>query len=97
MAVIVTFNVPGVGPELYEACVERLTGGQGFTSPADLPVPGLLSHATGPVDGGWRVTDVWESVEAFEEFGKLLGPIITDLGYGDLRPEVTPAHKVVTR
>lgn len=97
MAIIVTFFVPGIGPELYDSCIERLTDGKGFTSVGDLPVPGLLSHATGPADGGWRVTDVWESAEAFEAFGKVLGPILADLGYGDLQPEVGPAYNVVIR
>ncbi|MEV5240161.1 hypothetical protein AB0K89_13780 [Streptomyces cinnamoneus] len=47
MAIIATFFVPGVGAELYDSCIERLTAGQGFTNVADLPVPGLLSHASG--------------------------------------------------
>ncbi|GGU42971.1 hypothetical protein [Streptomyces violascens] len=97
MAIIVTFFVPGIGPELYDSCVERLTDGKGFTSVTDLPVVGLLSHAAGPVDGGWRITDVWESAESFEAFGKVLGPIIADLGYGDLQPEIGPAYNVVVR
>ncbi|MEU4206139.1 hypothetical protein [Streptomyces sp. NPDC045470] len=97
MAVIATFFVPGTGSELYDSYIERLTDGKGFTNVADLPVPGLLSHAAGPADGGWRITDVWESAEAYEAFAKVLGPILADLGYGDLQPEVGPAHNVVTR
>ncbi|MFV8132739.1 hypothetical protein [Streptomyces syringium] len=95
MAIIVTFNAPGAAQDLYDTCIERLTDGHGFTSTDDLPVPGLLAHASGPVEGGWRVIDVWESPEAFETFATVLGPIMADLGYGDLRPEVTPAHNVV--
>ncbi len=97
MAIIVTFHAEGVGPELYDACIDRISEGRGFTSFADLPAPGLLAHVSGPVDGGWRVTDVWESLEAFEAFAKILGPVIADLGYGHLQPEITPAHNVVTR
>ena|SRR5947209_7765402 len=29
---------------------------------------GGISHAAGPIEGGWRVIDVWESEEAFESF-----------------------------
>ncbi|MEV4432914.1 hypothetical protein [Streptomyces sp. NPDC049555] len=95
MAIIVTFHAEGAGQELYDACIERLIGGP-FTSLSDMPVGGLLAHVAGPVDGGWRVTDVWESAEALEAFGKILAPVLAELGYGHLRPEITPAHNVVT-
>ena len=29
---------------------------------------GLIVHTSGPVDGGWRIVDVWESREDFERF-----------------------------
>ncbi|MCC2280195.1 MULTISPECIES: hypothetical protein [Streptomyces] len=99
MAIIVTFDMEdtAAAQELYDTCIDRLTEGRGFASPADLPVPGLLAHIAGPVGGRWRVTDVWESPESFEAFGKILGPIIADLGYEGLRPDVSPAHRVVLR
>lgn len=99
MAVIVTFDLPGAGRELYDAVIERVTDGQGFTRFADLPNPntGLVSHAAGPVDGGFRVTEVWESVEALESHAKLFGPILADLGHADVRPTIIPAHNVVVR
>ncbi|WP_405651652.1 hypothetical protein [Streptomyces sp. RK9] len=97
MAIIVTIDIPGVGQELYDACVSRLTDGGEFTSVADIPAPGLIAHAAGPVDGGWRVVDVWESEEAFESFGKILQPILADLGHADGEPQIIPAYNVVTR
>ncbi|MFF4223231.1 hypothetical protein ACX9I7_29695 [Streptomyces sp. L500] len=98
MAIVVTFQVEGTaGQKLYDDCITRITNGRGFTSPADLPVPGLLAHIAGPVDGGWRVVDVWESSEALEAFAKHLGPILAELGYADLHPDVTPAYNVVLR
>ncbi|MEV5879950.1 hypothetical protein AB0L75_38220 [Streptomyces sp. NPDC052101] len=99
MAVIVTFDLENTSAaqELYDTCIERITEGRGFTSPADLPVPGLLTHIAGPVGGCWRVTDVWESSESFEAFAKILGPVLANLGHGDLQPDVSPAHNVVLR
>ncbi|MEU9864185.1 hypothetical protein AB0D99_25250 [Streptomyces sp. NPDC047971] len=97
MAVIVTFDLPGAGQDLYDTVIARVTDGQGFTRFADLPNTGLLSHAAGPVDGGFRVTEVWESVEALEHHAKLFGPILADLGHADLRPTIIPAHNVVVR
>lgn len=97
MAIIVTIDMPGVGQDLYDACISRLTDGGEFTSLADIPAPGLIAHAAGPIDGGWRVVDVWESDEALESFGKVLGPILADLGAGDGgEPVIIPAHNVVT-
>ncbi|MFI8933257.1 hypothetical protein ACIG3E_37020 [Streptomyces sp. NPDC053474] len=96
MAIIVTFEIPGVGQELYDAVIDRLTDGGEFTSLADIPAPGLISHVAGPVDGGWRVVDVWESEEALENFSKILQPILADLGHADGEPQIIPAHNVVT-
>ena len=32
------------------------------------PPKGLLLHSGGPIPGGWRVFDIWESKELFEQF-----------------------------
>ncbi|MCQ8771734.1 antibiotic biosynthesis monooxygenase family protein [Streptomyces telluris] len=96
MAVIVTFDVPDGGQDLYEAVIGRVTNGQGFTRLADIPAAGLIAHLAGPLEGGgWRVTDVWESTEALEAWAKTLGPVLADLGHADLQPSITPAHNVV--
>ncbi|SED16828.1 hypothetical protein [Streptomyces sp. TLI_105] len=97
MAVIVTFDLPGAGPELYDTVIARVTEGRGFTRFADVGNPGLVSHAAGPVEGGFRVTEVWESEEALETHAKTFGPILADLGHADLRPTIIPAHNVVVR
>ncbi|MCF3106723.1 hypothetical protein IPZ58_34920 [Streptomyces roseoverticillatus] len=96
MAIVVTFDVPDGGHDLYEAVIARVTDGKGFTRLADIPSPGLIAHIAGPREGGgWRVTDVWESPEALEEWAKTLGPVLADLGFADLQPSITPAHNVV--
>jgi hypothetical protein len=55
------FEVPGGTTEMYDAAM------------LDLDVegnrpPGLLSHTAGPMEGGWRVIDVWENDESFQTF-----------------------------
>ncbi|MDX2560285.1 hypothetical protein ACIO8G_32435 [Streptomyces sp. NPDC087219] len=97
MAIIVTFDLPGAGQDLYDAVIDRVTDGRGFTQFADLPNTGLVSHAAGPVEGGFRVTEVWESAEALETHAKTFGPILADLGHADLQPTIIPAHNVVVR
>ena len=32
------------------------------------PPPGLIVHAAGPTDEGFRIIDIWESEEAWEQF-----------------------------
>ncbi|MFB9608419.1 hypothetical protein ACFFTQ_36270 [Streptomyces roseofulvus] len=95
MAIIVTFDFPGAGPDLYDTVIHRVTAGQGFTRFEDVSNPGLISHVGGPVDGGFRVTEVWESPEALESHAKTFAPILADLGYADAQPTITPAHNVV--
>ena len=64
-------------------------------SPSDWPVEGLLVHAMGQANGGFRVVDVWESEEAFNRFGETLQPALEDLGT-DVSMEMYPAHAFVS-
>jgi hypothetical protein len=65
MAVGVFLEFPGVTWEQYEQLVQDL----GLSGPPE----GVLIHVCGPTsDGGWRMVDVWESQEAFEQFANEL-------------------------
>lgn len=47
----------------------------------DDPPEGLIFHPAGPIEGGWRVLDFWESREAFDRFaGGRLRSTIGELG-----------------
>jgi hypothetical protein len=70
------------------------------TSPlVDPAPPGLILHAAGPTDEGFRIIDVWESEDAWRRFQtERVAPAIAALG-GPARPEPTfrelqPAHLV---
>jgi hypothetical protein len=94
VAVVAVFE--GVTREQYDQAVRRLTGGkERLESPADWPVDGLLSHAAGEGENGFRVVDVWESEQAFARFGETLIPILQELGVQG-QPEVYPAHTFVS-
>ena len=60
------------------------------------PPEGLILHASGPVDGGWAMLDVWESHEAFERFAESRAlpagaiPEIPDIEEFSLRDVVRP-------
>ena len=96
MPVVVVMQVPSFTAERYEEVVRRLTDGKSrLESPADWPVEGLLSHAAGEGESGFRVVDVWESEEAFARFGETLMPIMESIGV-EGEPEVYPAHTFVS-
>jgi hypothetical protein len=43
------------------------------------------------------VVDVWESKEAFDEFGKTLMPIIAKQDVPMVQPQILPAHYVLVK
>ena len=58
MAVLMTAHIPDATQEMIDGMspvLQKLPSQQGF-----------VVHANGPVDGGWRVTEVWDSQADFE-------------------------------
>ncbi len=96
MAVVIVHQGPTLTQEKYEEVVRRFTGDRGrMESPSDWPVDGLLVHAAGQGEQGFRVVDVWESEEASQRFGDVLMPILQEIGVTD-QPEIYPAHAFVS-
>ena len=96
MPVVLVHQGPSVTQESYDETVRRLTGGKGrLESPSDWPVEGLLVHAAGQSDQGFRVFDVWESEEACNRFGEVLMPILQEVGIDD-PPQIYPTHAFVS-
>lgn len=75
MANVYIFKLPKGGKEQYDAVVENLEReGLGYPS-------GRLYHFAGPMNnGGWQVTDIWESKESFETFQKQIMGVLDKLG-----------------
>jgi hypothetical protein len=74
MTLGIYFAHEGFTPEKYDEAIKRLdAAGQG--SPK-----GRSSHFALESDGAIQVFDVWESQEDFDAFGKILVPILADLG-----------------
>jgi hypothetical protein len=60
MAVVQIKELRGMTRELYEHVTHELN--------LSGPPPGSLLHASGPMEGGWRIIEVWESEEAANAF-----------------------------
>jgi hypothetical protein len=95
VAVVLVHQGPGLTREKYDEIVRRVSGGKDrVESPDDWPVEGLLVHAAGEGEGGFRVVDVWESEEAAQRFGEKLTPILEEVGV-TTDVELYPAHAFV--
>ena len=64
MPIAVLLEIPGCTLEQYRDVIERV----GLAAPGPRRPEGLLVHTGGPMDGGWRVFDVWEAREPYERF-----------------------------
>ena len=60
MAVVQIHELPGVTREQYEQAMRELNLAG--------PPTGSHLHASGPMEGGWRIVEVWESEEAAAAF-----------------------------
>jgi hypothetical protein len=97
MSVVLVHQGPTVTQANYEATVRKLTDGakSRLDSTSDWPVSGLLMHVAGEGPQGFRIVDVWESQEACESFGAVLGPILQEVGITDA-PEMYEAATFVS-
>jgi hypothetical protein len=90
--VVVLFNFPNVSLKQYDAVWDDLRAA-GYSNPK-----GLISHVGAATpDNGIMVVDVWESKEAFDEFGKTLMPIIAKQDVPMVQPQILPAHYVLVK
>ena len=89
MALMFLFEFPGGRQEQFDQVLEKLQ--LGGKSP-----PGQIFHVEGPMEGGWRVVDVWESQEAIDKFfqGKL-GQALQEAGITAPQPQIWPVHLIL--
>lgn len=84
MAQAYLLEIPGVTADQL-AAVNRELG-------SDAKAPGLVVHTEGPMEGGMRVVDVWESQEQFDTFARTkLAPAFQAAGVpfpADLQPKL---------
>jgi len=84
---------PGVTTEKYDESLKRLKA-----SGSEWPPDGLAYHIAFSSGGSFRVSEVWDSQEQFDAFGKRLMPILSDVGIElEGKPEMLDVHNVIQR
>ena len=87
MLYVTTLDVTGLTPAEYRAVLDEM-------GVETKPEPGILLHLTTPVENGYRIVEIWDDKEGFEEFlGRRLMPASKAVGMN--RPtdiKITPLH-----
>ena len=89
MAIVVRFTPEGFTTAKYDECIKKLQQ-VGAGSPA-----GRLYHVCFGDENNLRVSDIWESQEAFDKFRGTLKPVLEELQIDPGTPEVVKVHNVI--
>lgn len=89
MAIGIVIEIPGRTKAQYDAVMDKLH------LEGKMP-PGGLYHVAGPMEGGWRVVDVWQSQQDFDAFFHAkLKQALQDAGLPPFQPKVFPVHNTL--
>ena len=90
MSAVLVFHLPEMNANQYDQVISKLAeAGAGN-------VPGRIYHVSYEhEDGGMGVTDIWDSPDSFQEFGKTLIPILQSMGFEPAEPKVYQAHHMI--
>lgn len=88
MAIAVYFHPKGMTLKDFEETHRRLDD-VGVGSPS-----GRIHHSCFGEDGDLMVYDIWESPEQFEAFGKILMPILAEVGIDPGQPAIMAVHRL---
>jgi hypothetical protein len=87
MTIVTTLDVHGTSPEEYRAVMDKL-------GVERRPEAGIYLHATITTDFGYRIVEIWDRKEGFEDFlARRLAPAMKELGI-DRKTDITitPLH-----
>jgi len=87
--ILIQFTFPNSGAEIYEGVIKDLAAaGHGN-------IPERLYHVAAKHGNDWHVTDVWESLEAFNNFGAIMVPLLIKNGGTPVDPLILPVHNII--
>src|SRR5215467_6291384 len=87
MMYVTTIEVLGLTPQEYRALLDKM-------GVETAPAANIYLHITAPIDGGFRVIEIWDNDEAFSDFlQKRLTPANQSLGINrEAKITVKPLH-----
>ncbi len=88
MAVAVLWEATGTWEQYEESLIKLEEAGWGSPD-------ARLYHVAGPTEGGFRGVDIWESAETYEEFGKVLGSMVDQIGIALTDLRMWPVQNIV--
>ena len=92
MAVAVILEFDDATLDQYDQVVEKMGFEPGGSGP-----PGGMFHWVTKTDNGFRVIDVWESREQFEQFSEeKIGPYSQEVGLGEPQAHFHEVHNHLT-
>ena len=90
MAIATYFHPQSLTAQQYDEAIRELEAA-GAATPA-----GRVHHSCFGSDNGLMVYEVWESPQAFEDYGSVLMPILQKLGIDPGTPDVMPVHNLAS-
>ncbi len=91
MSILVRFTPTAVTTRQYDESIRRIK------ETGDWPPEGLEYHVAFGSDRNLRVSEIWDTREQWEEFGKRLMPLLADIGIEPGEPELLEIHNIVKR
>lgn len=91
MSVLIRFAPASLTAAQYEESVRKLEEAGHF------PPDGMDYHVCFGTDGKLRVSEIWDSQEQLDAFGKVLMPVLSEIGIEPGEPEVIEVHNIVKR
>jgi hypothetical protein len=91
VSLVIRFSPPSLRAEQYDEVVRRLTKAGVF------PADGLDYELCFGSEGNLKVSQVWDSREQLDAFGKRLQPILAEVGINPGEPEVLEVHNIIKR
>jgi hypothetical protein len=93
MSILVRFAPAGAATtQQYDETISRLQSDGG-----DFPPDGMEYHCAFMADSNLRVSEVWDSQEKFEAFGRRLMPILAEVGIDPGTPEILEVYNTIAR
>ena len=89
MAFVLRATTSGLTAAKYDELVKKLDAA-GAGSPA-----GRLYHVCFGETDNLRVSDIWETREAFEKFGETLKPVMQEMGFAPPEIEFFEVHNII--